>query len=280
MKRILVPCDFRYSAGEAYRFALDIARKSQSEILVLHVIDLRFLHEIEGTKAPSFITPEIWNKLEKSSTHQFEAMRSTYGQDVPVQFQVKKAPITRGILEVIEEGNFDLVVMGSNGTTALNKYLIGTNTEKIARFSRVPVFTIRKYVPIQSIKNIVLPTGLELNQVEFMKHVRDLQNMFGAKLWLLTVDKPGKASIHQAPKLLEDFAKHYHLENYELTVREDMHVENAIMDFTEEIKADMIAMSTHSRKGLRYLVSGSIAESIVGHAACPIWTSTLGHDSK
>jgi nucleotide-binding universal stress UspA family protein len=41
---------------------------------------------------------------------------------------------------------------------------------------------------------------------------------------------------------------------------------------TRHSGADMIAMSTHGRKGLNHLVTGSVAEDIVNHIDCPIWT--------
>ncbi|CAN5183741.1 hypothetical protein BH23BAC2_BH23BAC2_01360 [soil metagenome] len=47
------------------------------------------------------------------------------------------------------------------------------------------------------------------------------------------------------------------------------------MNFTVEIKADMIAMDTHSRKGLAHLFSGSVTEEVVNHMDCPIWTYSI-----
>jgi nucleotide-binding universal stress UspA family protein len=47
------------------------------------------------------------------------------------------------------------------------------------------------------------------------------------------------------------------------------------MRFTNDINADMIAMATHGRKGLAHFLSGSIAEDLVNHVSCPIWTYIL-----
>jgi nucleotide-binding universal stress UspA family protein len=58
-------------------------------------------------------------------------------------------------------------------------------------------------------------------------------------------------------------------------VRSEFSEEAGIIDFTEEIKADMVAMATHGRRGLAHLFAGSIAENTVNHITCPIWTLSL-----
>lgn len=46
----------------------------------------------------------------------------------------------------------------------------------------------------------------------------------------------------------------------------------AICDLAAETKADLIVMGTHGRSGLKRLVLGSVAESVVRHAMCPVLT--------
>jgi nucleotide-binding universal stress UspA family protein len=41
------------------------------------------------------------------------------------------------------------------------------------------------------------------------------------------------------------------------------------------VEADMIVMGTHGRKGVAHLLSGSVAEDVVNHTECPIWTYSL-----
>jgi nucleotide-binding universal stress UspA family protein len=48
--------------------------------------------------------------------------------------------------------------------------------------------------------------------------------------------------------------------------------EAGILEFAEDIKADLIALSTQGRRGLLHLLTGSIAEDVVNHAPKPVWT--------
>ena len=46
--------------------------------------------------------------------------------------------------------------------------------------------------------------------------------------------------------------------------------ERGIMKFSTEIKADMIAMTTHGRTGFMKMISPSITESLVNHSNLPV----------
>jgi nucleotide-binding universal stress UspA family protein len=45
-----------------------------------------------------------------------------------------------------------------------------------------------------------------------------------------------------------------------------------IVDAADELKCDLICVSTHGRTGLAHLLLGSVAEKIVRHAPCPVLT--------
>jgi nucleotide-binding universal stress UspA family protein len=47
-------------------------------------------------------------------------------------------------------------------------------------------------------------------------------------------------------------------------------VAEAIVDYAESNKIDLIVMTTHGRSGFSRLVFGSVAESVVRHAPCPV----------
>jgi len=49
----------------------------------------------------------------------------------------------RVIVEYANEEDCDLVVMGTHGRTGLQRYLLGSVTEKVVRTCDVPVLTVR-----------------------------------------------------------------------------------------------------------------------------------------
>jgi nucleotide-binding universal stress UspA family protein len=277
MKKILVPCDFSTTSQQAYTFALDIAKKMNAEVFVMKAIDFPFMYESSFAAVPySFDPGSLLKELEEDAKKSFKKMKGSYTRQEDVSFEVIQGPVTAVIRNFIDSHKIDLVVMGTNGAGGLAEYLVGSNTEKIVRFSPVPVFVVRKAINLSSIKNIVFPTTLELDQVDLIAKVKELQSLFDATLHLLLVNtphylKPSKGELDQ----MEQYASYYKLRNYTLSIRDDFREQEGIMLFAQEIKADMIAMATHGRRGLAHLFMGSITEDVVNHGACPIWTCSI-----
>jgi nucleotide-binding universal stress UspA family protein len=278
MKKILVPCDFSTPSKEAYKFALEIASISKGEIYVVHFIEAPLVYETTFGVQPHSLDSESRTRLKEEATSAFEKLKETFytPAKTPVHFEMPTDLMLSGIPKFIEEHQIDLVVMGTSGSSGLEEFLIGSNTEKIVRFSPVPVFAVTKAAAYGSIQHIVFPNSLELNQSGLIAHVKNLQAFFKAKLHVLTVSTPAHFKTNQeAQGALEEFANHYKLNNYTLNFRNDFNERDGILNFTKEIQAQMIALGTHSYKGLKHLINGSIAESVVNHNECPVWTFSI-----
>ena len=281
MKKILVPCDFSESAIQAYKFAMNLAALSHAEVLVLKVIDIPFIYETSLGSTPEYFDPGIFNDLEVDANNNFERLKTKHPRKEMVTFSTLRGAVTVTINQFAEEHKIDLIVMGTTGASGLKEYWIGSNTEKVVRYSHVPVLAIRKSFDLSKIKNIVFPTTLHLDQNDLISRVKDLQSFFSAKLHLLLVNTPNNMlRTKDEMDLMEEFAKHYKLNNYTLNTRNDFNEQDGIMNFAHETKADMIAMGTHGRRGLAHLFMGSVTEDIVNHVDCPIWTYLVRNNKK
>lgn len=278
MRKILVPSDFSQQAQEAYKFATDIACRSGGEVFVLHVIELPFFTEMphysEG--AYQFDRKQFLHDLKREAEDKYQTMK----QDCPettasVSFFAEQGPLIPTVRQFIAEKDIDLVVMGTQGATGWKEYFIGSNTEKIVRTSPVPVFSVREAPVLSFIRHIVLPTDLDLGQEEWMNKVKVLQRFFHATLHVLLVNTRGNMPAGTEERL-EEYARYYRLSNYTLNIRNNFLEQDGILSFAYETNAGMIAMATHGRRGLSYLVSGSIAEKVVNRVTCPIWTCVTG----
>ncbi len=276
MKKILVPCDFSDSAVQAFIFALQMVQQSKGEIILLHVIELPVLH-ITMLGPTLYFEENYLKDIKLSAEKNFKELKAKWTNDgIKVRSLIAQGPITKTITRIAEENKVDLIVMGTKGATGFEEFLVGSNTEKVVRFSPLPVLAVRKSQELSHIKNIVFPTTLDPNQNKLLTHIKALQNFFSARLHLLLVNTPHnmKRTIDEKD-MMEGYAKDFDLQNYTINTRNDFYESDAIMNFTVKIKADMIAMGTHSRKGLAHLISGSVAEEVVNHMDCPIWTYSI-----
>ncbi|NBW36878.1 MAG: universal stress protein [Cytophagia bacterium] len=280
MKTILVPCDFSKQAVNAFRFALDIARQSGGEVHLTHVIELPVMHDSVLMPVMSF-EEVLLKELKDKSQVEFAKLVKKYAEPKDkVKTATQFGAPSRMILSYIEENKIDLVLMGTKGATGVKEFVIGSNAEKVVRNSPVPVIAIKNYPKLNSIKDIVLPNTLHTEiQEDLLMKIKAMQNFFKATLHIVWINTPSNftrdITTHQR---LQDFAKRFLFKNYTIHVFNDLYEEDGIINFAHSIKADMIAMGTHGRKGLAHILSGSVAEDVVNHIDIPIWTYTMRNE--
>ena len=273
MKNILVPCDFSKPAVNAFRFALDIAAKSKGIVYLLNVIELPAIHDPIIMPVISF-EKEFLNELKEKTTKEFDKIITRYKPDaVEVRTEVAFGAASRMIQDFIKKKKIDIVIMGSHGATGIREYFIGSNAEKIVRNSPVPVLVLKD--PYKGrVENIVFPNTLETEkQDKLITKVKELQAFFKATVHILYVNTPTNFTADNITlERLRQFAKQFAFRNYTLNVYHYPSEESGIIQFTSQIKGDMVAMGTHGRKGLAHFLNGSLAEDVVNHAKFPIWT--------
>lgn len=273
MKNILVPCDFSKPAVNAFRFALDVAGKSKGIVHLLNVIELPAIHDPIIMPVISF-EKEFLNELKEKTTKEFDKIINRYKPDaVEVKTEVTFGAVSRMIQDFIKKKKIDIVIMGSHGATGIREYFIGSNAEKIVRNSPVPVLVLKdSYKSL--VENIVFPNTLETErQDKLIAKVKELQAFFKATVHILYVNTPANFTADNiTQERLRQFAKEFAFRNYTLNVYNYPSEESGIIQFTSQIKGDLVAMATQGRKGLAHFLNGSLAEDVVNHAKFPIWT--------
>lgn len=141
-RRILLPVDGSGTTERALENAVDLADRYDAEIRVLYVVDAAvFANDVEtGT-----IVEEFESAGERIVGEVAERIRDA-GHDHVTADVVRGTP-HREILEYVDDHGIDVVVMGTRGRTGLDRYLLGSVTEKVVRLSPVPVLTVRETEP-------------------------------------------------------------------------------------------------------------------------------------
>ncbi len=279
MKKILVPCDFSKQAVNAFRVALDIAQQSKGTVHLLNVVEIPVVSDPTAMPTMNFEVT-LLKDLSDLAEQQFVKIREKYNTNgVKVVSGVQFGGVCGIILEYAKENNIDMIVMGSHGATGLRELLMGSNAEKIVRKSSVPTLIVKNYYK-GAIKNIVFPNTLELEgQDDLIANVKNLQSFFKAHLHLVWINTPVNfVSDSVTNERMEAFIKRYGLRNCTANIFNHLNEEEGILQFRNAIKADMIAMGTHGRRGISHLVNGSLTEDVVNHTDRLVWTYTLKNE--
>lgn len=280
MKTILVPTDFSTQANNALDLALQVAKINGSKILLINVIEgmrsfsfntMGDLEDASGEEA--FLVKKLVDQT-KANLNEIVAETDTGGVDLEAMVEIGSP--YESIAHVITNHDADLVIMGTRGSSGVEEVLIGSNTEKVVRYAKCPVITIKDKVVLSEIKHLVFATSLMEDQPEIVARLKMARTNFGVKLHLVKVNTPN--NFHTDRQIAEEFKKYldkHDLQDCETHVYNEASEEDGIMYFAEDLGDCMIAIGTHGRTGLLHLLSGSIAEDLVNHSKIPVWTFSM-----
>ncbi len=273
MKKILVPYDFSKTAEHALRFAVDVAGQAKGTIYLVIVIELPVLHDSVLMPVLDFesqLLKELQEKAEKRLGAVAEKHRE---RGVKIVQQVLFGAVVHTICDYAGKGEIDLIIMGSHGASGVREFFIGSNAEKLVRLSSVPVLIVKESIK-GPIKNIVFPNTLDdKGQEELVMKVRALQHFFHAHLYLVRINTPFNfSSDTETLAKLHAFAKRHMLRDYSVHVFNHSDEEQGILEFSETVGGNLIALGTHGRRGIARLFNGSVAEDVVNHSHQAVWT--------
>jgi nucleotide-binding universal stress UspA family protein len=271
MKRILVPTDFSIHSEHALKVAAQIARDTDGEIFLVHMLELptQMADAVNGGAS----IPEIMLFMKKAHEKLEELANRDYLEGLNVTEAVKLERAFEGILKSSTKNDIDLVVMGSHGATGFQELLIGSTTEKIVRTSEAPVLVIKSENNQFKTDHFVFASDFSTEIKKPFQKIVDFANLFGAHLDLVIINTPNsfKTTI-ASQKIMKDFIADFSINNYSTHIYNDVNIETGILNFANSVSADIIGMCTHGRTSLYHFFNGSISEGLVNHASKPVVT--------
>lgn len=273
MQKILVPTDFSELSLNAIRVGMQIARKAEASLIVVHIINLP-----ESLNKEDRASQE--GKLRKVIQERFNEIGDISENDVNVEEIVQFGPIYDTITSIVKERGIDLIVMGSNGNRG-NRFFAGSNTQKVVRLSNTPVLTIKSKQTQFDLKKIVFASNFFGEVNKSFSPILEMARLYKVDIELVKVVTPSNfENTGYSEKLMKDFAEEQGLENYSMNIYNHKELGKGILEFTEKVNADLIAINTHGRKGISHLLSGSIAENIVNTSQACILSVRLAEEPK
>jgi nucleotide-binding universal stress UspA family protein len=283
---LLVPTDGSDCAAAAVGHALDIASHYDATVHVLSVLDSRTLenaqHQVEDGSRAEAVVDEVTTDVEAA--------------DLGVERAVRTGVPHRVILEYADEADIDLLVMGTHGRTGVERYLLGSVTEKVLRRSDVPVLTVRDtengsvHYPYES---VLVPTDGSATAGGAADVGLDVATRYGSELHVVSIVDAFSMGVDVRSELMTDA-----LEDAARVAVDDIAdragnavggVETAIgygnpykklRQYIEENDIDLVVMGTHGRTGLERYLLGSVTEKLVRTSPIPVLTVRAGDGSS
>lgn len=138
-QRLLVPVDFSDASLRGLRYASVLAENLKASLLVVHVVPADY-----GWLG---IGKEESRDLDRSLQHQAEErLRVFVGankrRNIRTDLQVRVGQPAGEIVAAAQGSKADMIVLSTHGLTGLDRYLIGSVADRVARTAPCPVLLV------------------------------------------------------------------------------------------------------------------------------------------
>jgi nucleotide-binding universal stress UspA family protein len=279
---ILVPLDGSVFGEKALPYAVNVARKANAELRLVHVVPPRH--------APAA-------KAGARNYLRATAERLAAAGGVRVGTELLEGPIDERLCAYAATTACDLIVLTSHGRGALARFWLGSVTDKLVRSAPCPVLTVRPAPdlpdhPGDGARRVLVPLDGTPFSEEILPTALRLADLFVAEVLLVRVVEPvplaGLDATGFSPVVvdmglveqLEADAGAY-LDRVAGRLRDaGWHVQTRVLIHELPARAildearpdDLIALQTHARSGAARLLLGSVTDKVLRGAAGPVLT--------
>lgn len=280
---VLLASDLSPGSLQAYEHAVAIASKFEAKLTLLHVNELA---EYELNPSPEMgpymdaVNQQIGRRLEED-----EAMLTELG--VKPEIAVLSGIPSRQILGYVHDNDVDTVVLTRHGRSGARHLLLGSTVKRVIRHSHVPTVVVpterdKVHKPFKGYGHILATTDFSSDSERGLEACVDFCKLVDARMTVVHVMRtpvpltvlPGEPPIYLPREALEQSQKRREEElaqflrqkgndKVESWIAIDPDPARGIVQSAERLEADLIAVPSHGKGGVRAVLLGSTSERVV-----------------
>lgn len=278
IKKVLIATDLSDMSRNALAHARLIADKNGAELHVQHVfLQPVQVYGVSGMPIPEAPPPDVEDKIRKNVIEwcgNDQVVVAGYERDYSVPLAVK---------HYADEHDIDLIVTGTHARKGASRFFLGSVAAEIIRTTSTPVLVAG---PEQAVRNQTyskIMVAIDFSEASLMAfhQAMHLAKAFGSSLVAVHVVDIGNLP----PYYPDDFAKvemghaKQALDDLLRPVMKDIEVEQIVaygdphkllVETASGTAADLVVMGTVGLRGLKGLMTGSVADRVVRSASCPV----------
>lgn len=282
LSNVLLATDFTPSSQMALLYALAIARRSHSRIIMAHVVNPP-AQRLFGQDAVQRALDDAWREAQSEIT---DLLIEGKLEGLTHEVVVRQGEIWPEIERLIADYHADMLVTGTRGRSGMWKMLLGSTAESIFRQAACPVLTVGPRLassapPPDGPKRILYSTGFARQSLYAGGFALALAQRQQAQLAMLHV-------VNEVENDSPERRAHIEVESKEklaalipadadLPARPDLFAAfgptaDAILQLANDWRPDLIVMGVrrHERDARR--ITWATAYNVVANAPCPVLT--------
>lgn len=273
MERILIPTDFSEMAQNAVEYGIELARRSNARITVMHSVQkpsgppqgpVRDRSEIADHEEQNIA---LWEELEGLS----KWIREGHPEIEKVSEHMPFGFPGDEILKAAKEEQCDLIVMGTKGEKGFSDTMMGTTASNVLQKASCNVLMVPEDARFEGYERVVYATAFNPKDHQALRGLQELLN--APKCDIQALHAVGE---HEEPNPDEERAFLSKLEKAGLSDRVKLvHAKGDRLEFVldryiRENEVDLLAMLNESRNFIQRLFQGSKSKKMAFHTGVPL----------
>ena len=267
MKKIVAGIDFSKTSMVALEYSLEIARETESDLLLVNVLkhlDYQVPLGADEVRGP------------RDVVQQFNRLIEEVRERIPgnIEFHIGEGAIAAEISNHAKYSNAWLIIIGAHGLSGFEEFWMGSNSYRIVATAQCPVITVRKdFDSRRGIRRIILPIDSTLETTQKVPFTLDLAKKFSAQVHVLSLYSGSTIEVRElVDGNIHDAMRQVELAGLEMVV-ESMQAENianAVIDYARKVDADLISIMTEQEFASRNIFLGPYAQQMVNRSPVPV----------
>lgn len=269
MKKILVPTDFSEIADKARDYAIQLAQVMGAEITLLNTFHIPYSASDAGTLVN--LDKIALEESEKAMKQQLEYVNLNY-KNIKFSTICKTGLLVDTIKNILANHEFDLIVMGTSGTSGFIENSFGSNTSALIGSVDTPIIAVPKDVHLKFPERIVVANDLmESGEEKLFSVLKEIAFETNSSIdFLFIVKEDGQEDTKIERLKSANFDNNFDSSYHPFHFRDNDNVDEGILDYIENHKFDLLVVVSHQRGFWEGLFHKSISKSLVKHAKLPI----------
>ncbi|MBS1741920.1 MAG: universal stress protein [Bacteroidetes bacterium] len=267
MKTIIVATDFSAASGNAVNYAADMAVALHVPLMLFHV----YAVPVGYAEIPVPVNiDEIQHIADAEMNKHLRILQEQKGNNLNIQSRVVTGAFFTELKNLCEEIKPMVVVLGSQGTTSTERFLFGSHTIHAIKHLQWPVISVPKGRSFTAIKKIGMASTLENITGRIpVSEIKEFVESFKASFHVINIGKEDNFNpdipfgAETLKEMMAPVVPEYHFIGSEDT-------DNAIMNFADEEKLDLLIILPKHHSFIDNLVHTSHTKNFVLHAHVPL----------
>jgi len=247
-----------------------LAKVTNAKIYFLHLLSIPagWIYEPGHTNR---MYPDVTEKVDQVTEQLKKMQKLAEDQKVEAVYHLSMNDDKKSINQYVEEHGIDMIIMGSHGASGMKELFVGSNAQKVIRFSDIPVLIVKENSKSVLVPEIVFVSDFEAEAMKPFEKVLHIAHLLQAKVHLLYVNTPAffndTASINERMESFEALTSNMLARS---SVHCDYVFEDGIQQYCNKYSIGLVAIATHGRRGFSRILIGNDAEKVVNHLSTPV----------